>query len=57
MKIYCTVKEFGLLVRACSKGTCYNCALKDICGNNEFEQQDGIEQFITADTIEKEGSE
>lgn len=56
MKIYCTVKEFGLLVRACEKAQCYNCALKDIC-KSDSENTLKVEDFIEADTIEKEGQE
>lgn len=56
MKIYCTVREFGLLVRACEKAQCYNCALKDIC-KNDSENMCKVENFIEADTIEKEGQE
>lgn len=56
MKIYCTVKEFGQLVRACEKGQCYNCALRDVCRADEMEQKT-IEDFITAETIEKEAPE
>lgn len=56
MKIHCTVKEFGQIVRACEKGSCYSCALKDICSAGP---EDGcrIEDFIEADSIEKEGAE
>ena len=53
MKIYCTVKEFGQLVRACEKGTCYTCALRAACKANP-ENERTIEDFITADTIKKE---
>lgn len=56
MKIYCTVKEFGQLVRACEKGQCYNCALRDVCRSGELEQKT-IEDFVTAETIEKEDAE
>lgn len=56
MKIYCTVKEFGQIVRACEKGQCYNCALRDVCRADEMEQKT-IEDFITAETIEKEADE
>lgn len=50
MKIKCTVKEFGQLVRACEKGTCYTCALRDLC-KQDPENERSIEDFITADTI------
>ena len=56
MKIYCTVKELGRLVRACEKGQCYNCALRDVCRAGELEQKT-IEDFVTAETIEKEAEE
>lgn len=55
MKIHCTVQEFGKLVRACEKGTCYSCAFRDFCGKCEAGKE-GIESFITADSIEKDGS-
>ena len=50
MKIKCTVKEFGQLVRACEKGTCFNCALRELC-KQDGENERTIEDFITADTI------
>lgn len=50
MKIKCTVKEFGQLVRACEKGTCYTCALRELC-RQDGEKELTIEDFITADTI------
>ncbi len=56
MKIYCTVKELGQLVRACEKGQCYACALRDIC-REELEGHLLIEDFVTAETIMKEESE
>lgn len=56
MKIYCTVKEFGQLVRACEKGQCYACALRDVC-RADGENHKTIEDFITAETIEKEAME
>ena len=56
MKIYCTVKEFGQLVRACEKGQCYACALRAACKANP-ENERTIEDFITAETIEKEAME
>ena len=47
MKITCTVKEFGLIVRGCAKSSCYNCPLTDVCNDA------GIEQFIqAADVVE-----
>lgn len=53
MKIYCTVKEFGQLVRACEKGQCYACALRDVCAVDTGKTH-CIEDFITAETIEDE---
>jgi hypothetical protein len=53
MKIYCTVKEIGQLVRACEKGQCYACALRAACKANP-EKAKTIEDFITAETIEDE---
>ena len=53
MKIYCTVKEFGQLVRACEKGQCYACALRDVCAA-DLENTHRIEDFITAETIADE---
>ena len=56
MKIYCTVKEFGQLERACEKSQCYSCALREVCkADQEYPRR--IEDFITADTIEKEAME
>lgn len=52
MKIYCTVEEFGQIVRGCARASCYQCALHDVCNADEF--QEGvpkIEQFVRADTI------
>lgn len=50
MKISCTVKEFGQLVRGCEKSSCYNCPLIEVCGGNK---ENGIEQFISAaDVVE-----
>lgn len=56
MKIYCTVKQFGQLVRACEKGTCYTCVLRAAC-KADPENPKTIEDFITAETIEKEAKE
>jgi len=56
MKIYCTVKEFGQLVRACEKGQCYACALRDVC-RAESDNHKHIEDFVTDETIEKEAQE
>ena len=47
MKISCTVKEFGQIVRGCEKCSCYNCPLIEICGDKEK----GVEQFISAADI------
>lgn len=44
MKISCTVKEFGQIVRGCEKCSCYNCPMADVCNGREG----GIEQFIIA---------
>lgn len=49
MRIICTVKEFGQIVRGCAKGDCYHCIFSDICKDCE-----GIEKFISAaDVIEE----
>ena len=49
MKISCTVKEFGQLVRGCEKRSCYNCPLEDVCNANP--DANGIESFISAADI------
>lgn len=51
MRIVCTVKEFGQLVRGCEKNDCYHCTLSDVCNDGE---DGGIEKFISAaDVIEE----
>ena len=52
VKIYCTVKEFGQLVRGCEKSSCINCALNTICNGNEYAyNKPGIECLVSADSI------
>lgn len=46
MKITCTVDEFAKMARRCNSGSCYSCAMADICG-----EKMGIEQFITAENV------
>ena len=53
MKIYCTVKEFGQLVRACEKGACYTCVMRAAC-KADPENPKTIEYFVAAETIEDE---
>lgn len=45
MKISCTVKEFGQMVRDCDNGDCGSCALRNICEGGT------IEDFVRADDI------
>lgn len=52
MKIVCTVKEFGQLVRGCEKRSCYQCPLEEICGDHP--EGNGIEQFISAADVVEE---
>ena len=51
MKIYCTVEEFGQIVRGCARSTCYSCALNDVCSAIETEDTPKIERLVRADTI------
>ena len=52
MRIFCTVKEFGQLVRGCEKVDCYRCALDVICNANNVDGvKPGIERFVGAETI------
>ena len=46
MKITCTVSEFAKMVRRCNSGSCYGCAMGDVCGGEL-----GIEQFIAAEDV------
>jgi hypothetical protein len=45
MKISCTVREFGQIVRDCHRGDCGMCALSNVC------QGDRIEDFVHASDI------
>lgn len=56
MKIHCTVQELAKMVRACHDGTCYQCVMRDMCNNGEG-TPDKIEDFINADSIEKEAAQ
>lgn len=49
MKIICTVKEFGQIVRGCEKRSCYQCPLEDVCGDHP--EGNGIEQFVSAENV------
>lgn len=57
MKIHCTVQEFAKIVRACRDANCYSCAMRDICNETKEGEPQRIEDFITADTIEKEAAQ
>lgn len=48
MKISCTVKEFGILVRGCEKCDCWKCPLANICNGDKG---NGIEKFISAEDV------
>lgn len=45
MKIICTIREFGEMVRQCEYGSCPCCALNHVCDNG------GIEQFVSAENV------
>ena len=49
MRIICTVKEFGQLVRGCEKRSCYNCPLEEVCSANP--DTNGIEDFVSAGDV------
>lgn len=56
MKISCTVKEFGQLVRGCERAECWKCPLETICkteteGIGSGSRGKGIEQFISAEDV------
>lgn len=51
MKISCTVKEFGILVRGCEKCECWKCPLANICN---ADKANGIEKFISAEDVVEE---
>ena len=52
MRIICTVKEFGELVRGCAKRDCYHCIISEICGDADDEPR--VEKFISAADIIEE---
>lgn len=57
MKIICTVREFGILVRGCAKNGCYNCLMQDVCSQKDTDGEAGIERFITAEDVVEEEDE
>lgn len=48
MKISCTVKEFGQIVRGCEKASCYQCPISEVCGGDKGS---GIERFVSAEDV------
>lgn len=53
MKITCTKKEFANLIRTCNGtaegGSCYGCALTNLCGDRVVEESEHIRIEITED--------
>lgn len=50
MKITCTIKEFGRLVRDCERGECWKCPLTGLCDGKET----GIEHFVSVVVADEE---
>lgn len=50
MRISCTIKELGQLIRGCENSYCSECALRNVCKDEEK----GIEQYIRSDDVREE---